>query len=59
MSDQEFWRSRAHYIKADSFEELCQKLNDFAKDKWVIAWQIYTDAAFKNLHAVVTYKWKE
>ena len=59
MSEQEFWRSKAFYIEADSFKDLCEKLNDFAKDKWVVAWQIYADASFTKLHAIVTYKWKE
>ena len=59
MSEGNFWRSKAFYIYADNFAELCEKLNDFAKDKFVIAWQIFTTADMKNLHCVVTYKVQE
>lgn len=59
MSEQNYWRSKAFYIFADSFIELCKKMNDFAKDKFVIAWQIFTNAEFTKLHAVVTYKEQE
>ena len=59
MEQTNYWRSKAFYIKADSFDELCSKLNEFAKDKFVIAWQIFTEVNFKVLHCVVTYKEKE
>ena len=59
MEQSNFWRSKAFYIKAVSFDELCSKLNDFAKDKFVIAWQIFMGTPDKLLHCVVTYKEKE
>ena len=59
MEASNFWRSKAFYIQAFSFKELCEKLNDFAKDKFVVAWQIFTKADFSNLHCIVTYKEKE
>jgi len=59
MEQSNYWRSKAFYIYADSFIELCKKMNEFAKDKFVIAWQIFTDASFTKLHCIVTYKEKE
>jgi len=59
MERTNYWRSKAFYIFADSFIELCKKMNEFAKDKFVIAWQIFTSADFKELHCVVTYKVQE
>ena len=57
METNQHWRSKAHYIKADTFEELCTKLSDYAKDKFVVAWQIFTNPQLTNLHCIVT--WKE
>lgn len=59
MTEGNYWRSKAFYIHADNFEDLCQKLTEFAKDKFVIAWQIFTTAKLDDLHAVVTYKVQE
>jgi len=56
MESNSHWRSKAFYIFADSFIELCKQMNDFAKDKFVIAWQIFTDASFTKLNCIVTYK---
>lgn len=59
MEDNKFWRSKAKAFYADTFDNLCQQLNEFAKDKFVIAWQIYTNASFTELHCIVTYKVQE
>ena len=59
MTEGNYWRSKAFYIFADSFIELCKQMNEFAKDKFVVAWQIFTDASFAKLHCIVTYKVQE
>lgn len=59
MSETNFWRSKAFYIFADSFIELCKQMNEFAKDKFVVAWQIFANASFDKLYCIVTYKVQE
>ena len=56
METKKYYRSHAFYISASNFKELCEKLTEFAKDKFVIAWQIFTKADLKELHCVVTWK---
>ena len=58
MEQSNYWRSKAFYIHAEKFEDLCKQMNEFAKDKFVVAWQIFTSTDFKELHCVVTYKEK-
>jgi len=59
METGNYWRSKAFYIYAETFADLCKQMNEFAKDKFVIAWQIFTDASFTKLHCIVTYKVQE
>ena len=56
MEDNKFWRSKAFYIEAENLKELCNKLTEFAKDKFVVAWQVFTNQALSPVHAIVTYK---
>ena len=50
------WRSRCVAIKADDPATLANDLTVFAKDKWVIAWQIFPFEAVQHWVAFVTYK---
>jgi len=59
MEQSNYWRSKAFYIHAEKFADLCKQMNDFAKDKFVIAWQVFTNAGFKRIDCIVTYKEKE
>jgi len=56
METEKHWRSKAHYVKAENFKELCDKFTEFSKDKFVVAWQIFTNASMTPINAVVTYK---
>ena len=59
MENEKHWRSKAQYVEAYNFKELCDKLTEFAKDKFVIAWQVFTNGNLCPLHAIVTYKVQE
>lgn len=56
METEKHWRSKAHYLEANTFKELCEKLTDFAKDRFVVAWQIFTKADLTPCVAIVCYK---
>ena len=53
-----FWRNRVHVISSESLEKLRDELNDFYKDKFVVATQVFPLdwKGFKEWHAIVYYK---
>ena len=56
METDKHWRSIAHYVEASTLKELCDKLTEFAKSRFVVAWQIFLREESMQAQAVITYK---
>lgn len=54
--EKKFWRSHCEAIVEGNVHNLAEKLTEFAKDKFVVAWQIYPVSEEKNWVAFVTWK---
>ena len=50
------WRSKCTFLNGNSCELLAARLTEFAKDKFVIAWQIFSPNEGTLWGAFVTYK---